>query len=187
MTTTLAPRSQRLQSMDSGTVAESEARLRRAYFGCSSAHGRWGVSVSDVVEFASGASKRRGVQPHEWVEDLIVACACRRGEQDAWHHLELAHSWRLREAARVRLSAPAAAVVVAQFWAHLKRNTRVGSGDPSLAKYAGETVLARWLVARLNARLEMPDATDPACLDRAQRVRTLPKDACGFARVPSAT
>jgi len=214
MTTTLAHRSLaqstigRDRTLSADIVHRRESLLRTAAFAAPQVLRRWRVSVGEIVDFARPSLNKPAARPQDWIEDLALAYACCRGDQAAWHHLELAHCWRLREAAALRVGTQEGLRVVAQFAAHLRRNTRAGAGDPSLTNYSGEVLLLHWLVARMHARLESPGATrvtvptlsapaanpvapgrpdHPCDLDIAHSVRTLPRGVFGIARMPSAT
>ncbi|MSR28228.1 MAG: hypothetical protein EXS03_01465 [Phycisphaerales bacterium] len=187
--TTVAPRSSVRRASTEDTVAARIAEVRRAYFAVASCHAHWRIGVDTVVALA-GCDRPRWKRPADlWMEDLLVAAACLKGNQEAWHHLELANSWRLREAAQLRLSPGRSAMFVARFWLDLKRNSRAGGGVPSLTDYCGEELLSRWLVARLFARLECTSKSprSHAILDSAESWRTLPPDAAETIRVPTAT
>ncbi len=186
-TTTRRARSPRTITHES--IAQRTAEVRRAYFAKAPQHARWRIDVDTVVGFAR--CDRRGWRgtADQWIEDLVIAAACVRGDQEAWHHVELANSWRLREAARLRLSPERAALVVARFWAELRRHTNRGGGHTNLADYCGDAPLAHWLAARLFAAIESPATHARECefLDSVDQVRTLAADASEAIRMPTAT
>ncbi|MSR44871.1 MAG: hypothetical protein EXS15_05895 [Phycisphaerales bacterium] len=143
----------------------------------------------DAVKWNSSAES--------WIEDVVIACACIRGEQQAWHHLQLANTWRLREAAELRLSPQRASLLVERTWSELRASTRLDLDSPRMQEYHGGETVARWLVSLILSRIEeIPTgvpvnppvgSTVDAILDTMPRLRTLACDPSSSGCVPQAT
>ncbi len=172
--------------------------LRRAYFASALAHARWRVDVECViahVESSQGDATSWRVQPKEWIEDVVIACACVGGDQQAWHTLQLANTWRLREVAELRMSPSHASLLVERFWRELRvrsvgqQNARHSDrkAHRGLCDYRGGETLSRWLLSQVLARVESLDTSVDAILDTMPQLRTLGFDASESARMPQAT
>ncbi len=170
------------------TLPERIAQVRRAYFANAAAHSRWQVDVETVVRLSRCDQRSWRGSPEGWIEDLVIVAACLRGDQEAWHAIELANSWRLRQGAQARVAPNRATIEVARFWCDLKRNTKTGSEGPNLHDYCGNGLLSNWLSARMNARIESPVApSGERFLDRPEPMRTLARVVPGIMPVPTAT
>ena len=163
--------------------------VRRAYFSNAPTHMRWKVSVDAVISQVDSEATRWNGPAESWIEDVVIACACARGEQQAWHHLHLANSWRLREAAELRLAPQQASLLVERVWRELRVNTRADTITPRMQDYRGGETIARWLLSLILSRIEaLPvGATVDAILDTMPQMRTLACDASDSNQVPQAT
>ncbi|MDA0802501.1 MAG: hypothetical protein O2819_01910 [Planctomycetota bacterium] len=160
----------------SNAPADGESILREAYFSLGArAARRLHVSADEVVRHAleTGLPPARWQGP--WIEDMVLATACARGDQEAWSELTLAHAWRLREAARDVLSTHEVALLVTRFFAVLRKGEH-----ESIRHYDGRHSLAYWLGARfaisIGSRLPNLSAKE-LDLRRASRSLSLPSEA----------
>lgn len=166
-----APPSKRLAARRAALAStQGDRAVRAAFF----ARGqrvamRHGVSVDDVVRHLSRTALAPDVWQSKWMDDLILAIACARGDHDAWGVLTLAHGWRLREVAAEALGAASAPLAVARFFAVMRRDA-----PASFATFDGRTSLSHWLGARFASTIgtQLP-RLDRARLDTAQASRTL--------------
>ncbi len=170
--------------------------LRRAFFASAFAHARWRVDIETVIarvecESASPAAWR--LAPSAWIEDVVIACACTSGDQQAWHNVQLANTWRLREVAELRLTPPQASLLVERFWRDLQTSSRDQSKSQGLHRYHGGEALSRWLLSQVLAQVEALavggsiDTSVDAFLDTMPQLRTLGSEASESNRVPQAT
>ena len=175
------------------TVVDRTHSLRRAYFASSISHSRWNVGVECVIAQVNWIDCKRDSQPEQWVEDVVIACACIRGEQQAWHHVQFANTWRLREAAELRLSPEKASLLVERFWRLLRTNSRTANSQCAnglrMQNYRGGQLLTRWLLSQILSQIEaLPlGSSVDAILDTMPQLRTLGCDASVSERVPQAT
>ena len=185
-----------VKRISAGALALQRAnQIRQAYFSHGSAAARWRVDLECVMQQINHADLAWNAQPDQWIEDVVIACACIRGEQQAWHYMQLANGWRLREAAELRLSPARASLLVERFWSDLRRNTvqnrtaDCGSSQPALQDYRGCETLARWLLSQVLSRTEaLPIGSSiDSILDTMPRLRTLAFEASTPSRVPQAT
>lgn len=131
-------------SADDRVAATGGSAVRGAFFSRGECVARrLGVSVDEVVAHIAATSLAESRWSACWIEDLVVAAACARGDQEAWSDLTLAHGWRLREAARDLVGASDSALLVARFFARLRR----GEAE-SISHFDGRHSLSYWLGAR---------------------------------------
>ncbi|MSR68819.1 MAG: hypothetical protein EXS17_00500 [Phycisphaerales bacterium] len=170
--------------------------LRRAYFATAAAHARWRIDIEAViaqVESTVAPAAPWRLPPSEWIEDVVIARACIQGEQQAWHHVQLANTWRLREVAELRLTPSQASLLVERFWRNLHVRSRAQNNSAGLHTYHGGETLSRWLLSQVLAQVEsLPvggsiDASVDAILDTMPQLRTLACEASESTRVPQAT
>ena len=190
---TLAFPSAKLKKHKTITVVDRTNSLRRAFFASSLSHSRWNVGVECVISQVNWDDCKRDSQPDQWVEDVVIACACIRGEQQAWHHVQFANTWRLREAAELRLSPEQASLLVERFWRVLRTNSRAANSQCAnglrMQNYRGGQMLTRWLLSQILTQIEaLPlGSSIDAILDTMPQLRTLGCDASVFERLPQAT
>ena len=174
--------------------------LRRAYFASAPSHRRWRIGIDAVIEQITAPSPRGSARSIawkfpaiQWIDDVIIACACIGGEQQAWHHVQLANTWRLREVAELRLTPSKATLLVERFWRELQVDTRRTDLIAGMRTYRGGETLGRWLISRLLAHVEslptgaMTRGNVDTILDTLPRLRTLGFEVPEPARVPQAT
>ena len=201
MKTILLP-SAKLKKRNMITIVDRTNSLRRAYFASSISHSRWNVSVECAISQVNWNDCKSDSQPEQWIEDVVVACACIRGEQQAWHYVQFANTWRLREAAELRLSPEQASILVERFWRQLRSNSCAakngnqseGLSELRMQNYRGGQLLTRWLLSKILAQIEsLPlgstvlGSTVDAILDTMPQLRTLGCEASVSKRVPQAT
>ena len=173
------------------------AQLGQAWVG----HSRWirGITAQDLVEHVESASPA-GIPESaacSWAADVALAVACCRDLPEAWSHLTVANTWRLREACALRLDAEESILFTERFWADLRARTRAAARDPEgsarggelrLQCYSGQRALARWLVAHLLVRLESGVGVPCDALDSSPAAHTLVNSTAGASlRLPTAT
>ncbi len=170
--------------------------LRRAFFASALAHSRWRVDIETViarVECESDSPAPWRLPPSAWIEDVVIACACMRGEQQAWHSVQLANTWRLREVAELRLTPSQASLLVERFWREIQLRSREPKNSRGLHNYHGGETLSRWLLSQVLAQVEaLPvggsiTTSVDAILDTMPQLRTLASEASETTRVPQAT
>ena len=173
------------------------AQLGQAWVG----HSRWirGITARDLVDHVERASPA-GIPEAaatSWAADVALAVACCRDLPEAWSHLTVANTWRLREACALRLDAEESILFTERFWADLRARTRTAMRDPDagaqcgalrLQCYSGQRALARWLVAHLLVRLESGVGVPSGALDSSPAAHTLTDSTAGASlRLPTAT
>jgi hypothetical protein len=173
------------------------AQLGQAWVG----HARWirGITAQDLIEHVELASPA-GIPEaaaSSWAADIALAVACCRDLPEAWSHLTVANTWRLREACALRLDAEESILFTERFWADLRARTRTAMRDPGagaqcgalrLQCYSGQRALARWLVAHLLVRLESGVGVPGHALDSSPAAHTLTSSTGGASlRLPTAT
>lgn len=171
------------------------AQLGQAWVG----HARWirGITSQDLVDHVKAAAPL-GIPAHsaaDWAADVALAVACCRDLPEAWSHMTVAHTWRLRESCALRLDAEEAILFTERFWSDLRAQTRAAARDPEAARgalrlqcYGGQRALARWLVAHLLVRLESGTGVPCDSLDTGCAAHTLAEPAAGHSlRLPTAT
>ena len=190
---TLVLTSPALKKRTTPSQADRTNALRRAYFASAISHGRWNVDIESVISCVNWKDAKWDSRPEQWIEDVVIACACVRGEQQAWHHIRFVNTWHLREAAELRLNPEHASLLVERFWRELLGNTQERSNSsaktPRIQEYQGCQTLGRWLLSQILTRTEsLPmGATVDSILDTMPRVRTLACEASVSQRVPQAT
>jgi len=173
------------------------AQLGQAWVG----HSRWirGITAKDLVDHVERTSPA-GIPESaasSWAADVALAVACCRDLPEAWSHLTVANTWRLREACALRLDAEESILFTERFWADLRAQTRAAMRDPEAAAqggalrlqcYSGHRALARWLVAHLLVRLESGVGVHGDALDSSHAANTLINSTAGASlRLPTAT
>lgn len=126
------------------------------------------AEVRDQRDRARDADADRGVAPALWIEDLVLAVACARGDALAWTDLRRYADPVLQQAAAEYLDASDAAALVASFWDCLRAATRSDGGpnartgsspsEPSLSMFSGSRPLQAWLLEHLLRRVETADS-----------------------------
>ena len=173
------------------------SQLGQAWVG----HARWirGITAQDLIEHVERASPAGipEVAASSWAADIALAVACCRDLPEAWSHLTVANTWRLREACALRLDAEESILFTERFWADLRARTRAAMRDPEagaqcgalrLQCYSGQRALARWLVAHLLVRLESGVGVPAHALDSSPAAHTLTNSTAGASlRLPTAT
>lgn len=193
----------KLKKRSTLTIVDRTNSLRRAYFANSISHSRWNVSVECAISQVNLSDCKRDSQPEQWIEDVVIACACIRGEQQAWHYVQFANTWRLREAAELRLSPEQASILVERFWRQLRSNSSAAAKNGNQSKglselrmqnYRGGQLLTRWLLSKILTQIEsLPlgstvlGSTVDAILDTMPQLRSLGSEASVSERVPQAT
>lgn len=178
------------------TTRERVNLLRRAFFASAHSHARWRIDIETVIarvdcDGASAAAWR--LPPSAWIEDVVIACACLGGDQQAWHNVQLANTWRLREVAELRLTPPQASLMIERFWRDIHAQSRDQQNFRGLHRYHGGETLSRWLLSQVLAQVEsLPvggsiDTSVDAFLDTLPQLRTLGFEASESTRVPQAT
>ncbi len=194
----LALPSAKLKKRNTINVVERTNSLRRAYFASSISHARWKVDVESVISQVNWNDCKKDSQLEQWVEDVVIACACIRGEQQAWHHVQFANTWRMREAAELRLSPEQASLLVERFWRVLRTNSCSANSQCThglrMQNYRGGQMLTRWLLSQILTQIEsLPlgssilGSSVDAILDTMPQLRTLGYEASVSERVPQAT
>jgi hypothetical protein len=204
---TMTRKSARLERLTQPTPPHPEwkSALHRGYFAQLGqawvGHSRWirGITSQDLVEHVERASPA-GIPENaasSWAADVALAVACCRDLPEAWGHLVVANTWRLREACALRLDAEESILFTERFWSDLRTRTRAAMRDPEsgarggalrLQCYSGQRALARWLVAHLLVRLESGVGVPSGSLDSSPAAHTLIDSTAGASlRLPTAT
>ena len=184
---------------------EWRSALQRGYFSQLGqawvGHSRWirGITAQDLIDHVELASPA-GIPEcaaSSWAADIALAVACCRDLPEAWSHLTVANTWRLREACALRLDAEESILFTERFWSDLRTRTRAAMRDPEsggqcgalrLQCYSGQRALARWLVAHLLVRLESGVGVPGDALDSSPAANTLTNSTAGASlRLPTAT
>lgn len=193
------------------TLEQRTNLLRRAYFASSRDHLRWEVGFDQVLSQVTDMNWSWKSRPDRWIEDVVVACACVRGEQLAWHQIQLVNTWRLRDDAELRLNPAQASLFVERFWSELRRNTLARDlgrtldrhlerketpvanlSNLRMQEYRGCETLTQWLRSHVLSRIEALPLGSRAdlngeILDTIPRLRRLGLSASHSCRVPQAT
>lgn len=196
MKTIALPSSRMLKPRVMITVAQRGDTIRRAYFAHAPAHSKWNVSIETLISQVDLENTKWADQVDLWIADAVIACACVRGEQQAWNHLSMANTWKMREAAELRLTPHEAILVVERFWRELRANTcaRLGTcaDGASMQQYRGGQTITRWLLSNILGQVEAiplgsarsSRSTIATILDTMPRLRTLDSEAFASERMP---
>lgn len=211
MKTIALPSAKMLNKRTLTSTAQRSDMIRRAYFANAQTHAKWNVSIELVISQVDLQNVKWMDRVELWIDDAVIACACVRGEQQAWNHLTMANTWKMREAAELRLSPQEALLMVERFWRELRANTCAESCTESctnsrtnsrtmtdrrrMQQYRGGQTIARWLLSQILGQVESiplgsarsTRSTVSTILDTMPRLRTLDCEAFALKRMPQAT